>query len=101
MGALIRRCMLCSSRWVIPGLAAGVTGWSAGRGHPTGPARAGGPDALAAWSGVGQVSPLAADALGTQPVPWRASPVWTLASGVLPIMIALACAFTVMPLAAG
>jgi hypothetical protein len=29
---LIRRRMLCSLRWVIPGLAEGVTGWLAGRG---------------------------------------------------------------------
>src|ERR1700730_2433379 len=28
---LIRRRMLCSSRWVIPGLAEGVTGWLAGQ----------------------------------------------------------------------
>jgi hypothetical protein len=28
---LIRRRMLCSSRWVIPGLAEGVTGWPAGQ----------------------------------------------------------------------
>jgi hypothetical protein len=27
---LVRRCMLCPSRWVIPGLAAGVTGWPTG-----------------------------------------------------------------------
>ncbi len=31
MGALIRRRMFCSSRWVIPGPAAGVTGWPAGQ----------------------------------------------------------------------
>jgi hypothetical protein len=48
-----------------------------------------------------KVSPLAADVLGTQPLPWWASPVWTLASAELPIMIVLACAFTVIPLAAG
>jgi hypothetical protein len=34
MGALIRWRMLCSSRWVIPGLAEGVTGWLAGRRQP-------------------------------------------------------------------
>ena len=36
-GALVRRRMLCSSRWVIPGLAvaAGVTGWPAGQRVPT------------------------------------------------------------------
>ena len=31
---LIRRRMLCSSRWVIPGLAEGVTGWLASRRQP-------------------------------------------------------------------
>jgi len=35
MRAFGRRRMLCPSRWVIPGLAAGVTGWSADQRVPT------------------------------------------------------------------
>src|SRR5258705_6435983 len=31
----VRRRMLCSSRWVIPGLAAGVTGWPVDQRVPT------------------------------------------------------------------
>jgi hypothetical protein len=39
--------------------------------------------------------------LETRPVPWWVSPVWTVAAALLPILILLACAFTVISLAAG
>ncbi len=51
--------------------------------------------------GPARVSAAAAEVLQTRPVPWWVSPVWTVASAILPILIVLACAFTVMPLAAG
>jgi hypothetical protein len=40
-------------------------------------------------------------ALGTRPVPWWVSPAWTVAAGALPILLVLACGFTVITLAAG
>jgi len=39
--------------------------------------------------------------LETRPVPWWVSPAWTLAAGAFPILLLLACAFTVIALAAG
>ena len=51
--------------------------------------------------GPARVSLAAARVLETRPVPWWVSPVWTVASPLLPILIVLACAFTVISLAAG
>jgi hypothetical protein len=51
--------------------------------------------------GPARVSLAAARVLETRPVPWWVSPVWTVASALLPILIVLACAFTVISLAAG
>jgi hypothetical protein len=48
-----------------------------------------------------RVSPFAADVLGTRLVPWWVSPVWAVASFAGPVLIVFACAFTVIPLAAG
>jgi hypothetical protein len=51
--------------------------------------------------GPARVSLAAARVLETRPVPWWVSPVWTATSALLPILIVLACAFTVISLAAG
>jgi hypothetical protein len=51
--------------------------------------------------GPARVSLAAAEVLETRPVPWWVSPVWTVAAALLPILILLACAFTVISLAAG
>jgi hypothetical protein len=51
--------------------------------------------------GPARVSLAAARVLETRPVPWWVSPVWTVTSALLPILIVLACAFTVISLAAG
>ena len=50
--------------------------------------------------GPARISP-AAEVLETRPTPWWVSPVWTLAAFARPILLILACAFTVIPLAAG
>jgi hypothetical protein len=51
--------------------------------------------------GPARISPAAAEVLETRPTPWWVSPVWTLAAFARPLLLILACAFTVIPLAAG
>lgn len=49
--------------------------------------------------GAAKISSAAAEVLEIRPVPWWVSPAWTVASALLPILILLACAFTVIALA--
>lgn len=51
--------------------------------------------------GPAKVSLAAAEVLETRLTPWWVSPAWTLAAFARPILVVLACAFTVIPLAAG